>query len=265
MLLRRFAPLFRPTVRTSFVRKRNEYRLYTRPFTMSAPDVSAYYGAPPPAETKHVHHGAIIFCGHRWLSAYPDAFILFVRRTTRDFIMQQVMIRIADPVKSLDFYCKVLGMNLIWHADFPEWKFSLYFVGYCDASAIPADPAARRTFAMNTPGTVELTYNYGESGYHTGNTTKDPPVKGGFGHIGVTVPGNGVYDACQRFKDMGCEFQKSPNSGGMKGIAFVKDPDGYWIEIIPQGSDWERRDVDCCGVHIEKGGGYSGGGSGSKD
>ena len=52
--------------------------------------------------------------------------------------MQQVMIRIADPVKSLDFYCKVLGMNLIWHADFPQWKFSLYFVGYCDAAAIPA-------------------------------------------------------------------------------------------------------------------------------
>ena len=134
-------------------------------------------------------------------------------------------------------------MNLIWHADFPQWKFSLYFVGYCDAARIPKDPAERRTFAMNTPGTVELTYNYGESGYHTGNTTKDPPVKGGFGHIGVTVPGNGIYDACQRFKDMGCEFQKSPNSGGMKGIAFVKDPDGYWIEIIPQGSDWERQDV----------------------
>ena len=49
-------------------------------------------------------------------------------------------------------------------------------------------------------------------------------------------------------------------------IAFVKDPDGYWIEIIPQGSgEWERRDVDCCGVHIDGGGGYTGGGSGSKD
>lgn len=24
--------------------------------------------------------------------------------------------------------------------------------------------------------------------------------------------------------------------GGMKGLAFVKDPDGYWIEILPQGS-----------------------------
>ena len=35
-----------------------------------------------------------------------------------------------------------------------------------------------------------------------------------------------VYDACDRFKDLGVTFQKSPNSGGMKGLAFIKDPDG---------------------------------------
>jgi lactoylglutathione lyase len=25
---------------------------------------------------------------------------------------------------------------------------------------------------------------------------------------------------------------KRPNDGRMKGLAFVKDPDGYWIEIL---------------------------------
>jgi lactoylglutathione lyase len=25
---------------------------------------------------------------------------------------------------------------------------------------------------------------------------------------------------------------KKPNDGKMKGLAFIKDPDGYWIEIL---------------------------------
>ena len=74
-----------------------------------------------------------------------------------------------------------------------------------------------------------------------------------------------VYALSASLEADGVRFQKRPDEGRMKGLAFCLDPDGYWIEIIPQGSDWERRDVDCCGVHIEKGGGYSGGGSGSKD
>jgi len=28
------------------------------------------------------------------------------------------------------------------------------------------------------------------------------------------------------------EFIKKPNDGKMKGLAFIKDPDGYWIEIL---------------------------------
>jgi lactoylglutathione lyase len=28
------------------------------------------------------------------------------------------------------------------------------------------------------------------------------------------------------------EFVKRPQDGSMKGLAFIKDPDGYWIEIV---------------------------------
>ena len=41
-----------------------------------------------------------------------------------------------------------------------------------------------------------------------------------------------VYAACDRFEELGVDFQKRPDDGSMKGIAFVKDPDGYWIEVL---------------------------------
>jgi lactoylglutathione lyase len=27
-------------------------------------------------------------------------------------------------------------------------------------------------------------------------------------------------------------FQKKPSEGKMSNIAFIKDPDGYWVEIV---------------------------------
>ena len=33
-------------------------------------------------------------------------------------------------------------------------------------------------------------------------------------------------------RNLGVDFQKKPDDGNMKGLAFIKDPDGYWIEIL---------------------------------
>lgn len=41
-----------------------------------------------------------------------------------------------------------------------------------------------------------------------------------------------VYKACERFEKLGVNFVKKPDDGKMKGIAFITDPDGYWIEIF---------------------------------
>ena len=80
-------------------------------------------------------------------------------------------------------------------------------------------------------GALELTHNWGAetdngfAGYHDGNSAPQ-----GFRHIGISVPD--VYAACQRFEQLGVEFLKRPDDGSMKGLAFIKDPDGYWIEVF---------------------------------
>jgi lactoylglutathione lyase len=41
-----------------------------------------------------------------------------------------------------------------------------------------------------------------------------------------------VYAACERFDTLGVDYVKRPDDGNMKGLAFIKDPDGYWVEIL---------------------------------
>ncbi len=152
---------------------------------------------------------------------------------TAGFELTQTMLRVRDPKKSLDFYRDVLGMTLLDQYDFPESKFSLYFLGYRQpgSPAIPADERSRAEFTFRQKGALELTHNWGTesddafAGYHSGNA--EPK---GFGHIGITVPD--VHEAAARFEALGVKFVKRPDDGSMKGLAFIKDPDGYWIEVL---------------------------------
>ncbi len=156
---------------------------------------------------------------------------------TGDFVMNQTMLRIRDPARSLAFYRDVLGMTLFKRLDFPEMAFSLYFVGYLRAGdgQLPDEPRARTAFTFRQRALIELTHNWGTerdaefAGYHDGNRAPQ-----GFGHIGLSVPD--VAAACRRFDELGVEFVKRPDEGKMKGLAFIRDPDGYWIEILEAGS-----------------------------
>lgn len=163
---------------------------------------------------------------------------------TRQYTFGHTMMRIKDPQRSLDFYTRVLGMKLIRRFDFPEMKFTLYFLSMANddaAQEIPEDRAKRATWVFSQKAMLELTHNWGteddDTEYHSGN--EEPK---GFGHLGFTVPD--VYATCERLEKLGIEFVKKVDAGKMQGIAFVKDPDGYWIEILQadmaekRGKDW---------------------------
>ena len=118
------------------------------------------------------------------------------------------MIRVGDLQKSVDFYCKAFGMKEIRRRDVPEGKYTNVFIGYGE----------------DTDHTViEMTYNYGVEKYEMGTA---------FGHLAVGVPD--VAKACDIAAAAGGTITRpaGPVKFGTTIIAFVKDPDGYAIELV---------------------------------
>ena len=120
------------------------------------------------------------------------------------------MLRVGDLNRSIDFYTKVLGMNLLRTTERPEQKYSLAFVGYGKGN-------------IDGQAEIELTYNHGVSSYDLGSA---------YGHIAIAVPD--AYAACEKMKSAGGNVTREagPVAGGDTVIAFVTDPDGYKIELI---------------------------------
>ena len=118
------------------------------------------------------------------------------------------MLRVGDLQRSVDFYSKAFGMKELRRRDVPDGKYTLAFVGYGDEE-------------HNT--VIELTYNYGVDKYDLGNQ---------FGHLAIGVPD--VAAACEIAAKAGgvVTRQPGPVKFGTTIIAFVKDPDGYMIELV---------------------------------
>jgi lactoylglutathione lyase len=120
------------------------------------------------------------------------------------------MIRVRDVEASLRFYCDGLGMSLLDRYDIEAGRFSILFLSYAGYREGPA--------------ALELTYNWDQD---------EPYSHGsGYGHVAIGVPD--VKAMYERLRAYGGE-QKSPPKPMMPGapeLAFVKDPDGYSIELI---------------------------------
>ena len=118
------------------------------------------------------------------------------------------MIRVGDLQRSIAFYTGVMGMELLRTSDRPEQKYTLAFVGYGDESR---------------GAVLELTYNYGVEKYDIG---------AGFGHIAIAVPDAAAACAAVKAKGGTVTREAGPVKGGTTVIAFVRDPDGYLLELI---------------------------------
>ncbi|MCE2745412.1 MAG: lactoylglutathione lyase [Burkholderiales bacterium] len=147
------------------------------------------------------------------------------------FVFNHTMLRIKDPAVSLGFYEKVFGMTLLRKLDFPEMSFSLYFLAKLGKGETPpSDEGERTQWTFSQRGVLELTHNWGTENdagfkYHDGNAQPQ-----GFGHICFAVPD--LNKAVAWFDENKLDYVKRPEQGKMKNVAFVKDPDGYWIEIV---------------------------------
>ncbi len=146
-------------------------------------------------------------------------------------VLNHSMLRVKDPKPALDFYTRVMGLRLLRKLDSPEMKFSLYFLHHPEAGApVPDDASERTAWTFTQRSILELTHNWSTEAdpgfkYHDGNAQPQ-----GFGHICFSVPD--IDAAVKWFEDNHIAFVKRPGQGKMKDVAFIKDPDGYWIEIV---------------------------------
>lgn len=128
---------------------------------------------------------------------------------TSIYRMLHTMIRVHDLDRSIDFYTRHLGMQVLRRTDYPDGKFTLAFVGYGDENG-------------NT--VIELTHNWDQDlPYDLGT---------GFGHIAIGVPD--IYATCEAMEHDGVKITRAPGpmKHGTTVIAFIEDPDGYKIELI---------------------------------
>lgn len=147
------------------------------------------------------------------------------------FRFNHSMLRVKNPEHALAFYTRIFGMQLLRKLDFPEMRFSLYFLAKLDPGDVVPEAVDERTvWTFSQRGLLELTHNWGtetQDDFHYHNGNAEPQ---GFGHICFAVPD--LAAAVAWFDANDVVFVKRPDEGKMKNVAFIRDPDGYWIEII---------------------------------
>jgi len=114
-----------------------------------------------------------------------------------------VKFTVLDLEKSIKFYEDALGLKETSRFETPDGSFINLYLG-----------------DRKTGFRLELTWNNGrEEPYDLGEESF---------HLALTAEDMDAAHALH--EEMGCIVFENP----MMGIYFIKDPDGYWIEIVPE-------------------------------
>ena len=112
-------------------------------------------------------------------------------------------INVRDLDKSLDFYRRALGLVETRRYEPADRSFELVYLG---------DGITGHKLELTWLRERTESYNLGDNEFHLAFKVDD-------------------YDAAYaRHKEMGCVCYENPTMG----IYFIEDPDGYWLEIIPE-------------------------------
>ena len=119
------------------------------------------------------------------------------------FKMYHENYNVFDLGKSLEFYDKALGLKPVRRIDAEDGSYSIVFIGNDTTD-----------FQLELTWLRDRTepYSLGDEEFHLAFHTDD-------------------YEAAHKLhEEMGCICFENPEMG----IYFIKDPDGYWLEIVPE-------------------------------
>jgi lactoylglutathione lyase len=130
------------------------------------------------------------------------------------FRIRHTMMAVSDLDRSIDFYTRLFGMDIQRLRSAPERNERVAYVGYGSDDDSHA---------------LEL-IQIGASGEHS----KMAPWSG---HVAIFV--SDLYKLCEKLKAEGVTFTQEPGpvrAGSKDLVAFVKDRDGYTLELTERHS-----------------------------
>lgn len=120
-----------------------------------------------------------------------------------EFKLAHTNINVRDLAKSLAFYEEALGLRVIRTYNQPEGKFKLVYL---------SDKLNNYQIELTWLHDRDKDYNHGDNDLHLAFVTDD------------------FKAAYEKHKAMDCICYENK----AMGIYFIKDPDGYWLEVVPK-------------------------------